>query len=816
MKNFFKIILVLPFFFTIFFVFSCKAETETEYITKTETEYVEKEKQFAKTVVFAAEDAGVSGEKVTMSTVTEGAKIYYTTDGIEPTEKSILYSSPVNFSKDVIIKAVAIKSGMQNSPVAVATVSMTEKTVTVEVEKEPDTTPPEKIILTENSVVAGNGKVLLSWQNPDDEDFYGTEISFTPVVDGVIQPIVVEGEKSGNSSILINGLEDETEYTFSLVSIDKSQNKAEPVTVKAKTLPDTSDRTPPAEVMDLTVTPLSNRVKLEWNDSSDEDLFGIEVSQIPVENISRAVTVMEEKSIFVAPGMECVEVPFLENCVEYQFLVKTMDVNGNKSSGVTIKSTPIPDRPLKIELSIPEEKSNTSVTMTAKIDTTAKNVEKVVCKKGGSTVGTELFADSDAMEMVQDSSDSSNWSLKIDATDESFNGLYTVAAIDSEEHIETAQIWIDNFDFTPPGNVSLAYNKYDSMKNTIYLEWQNPEDKDFDHVEITYTINDGKNDSEQSSKEIVMGDKKSFDVPKVGEAYRTYYFVSVDKVGNKSAAVGFDVRSNGFLKIPGADIDGTEKWTPKSDIFISGRKLKFDSFYMCNHELTRAEYGKITGGAKYGENLDAYDKDGNKLEGEAAGDNPTTNFSWDTALIYCNKRSLKEGLNPCYTIDGKVYLYYSQIYGEQSGDYKAVNCDFTANGYRLPTEVEWEWAARGGENYTYAGSDDVDEVAWTEQNTNGTTGTRDVMTKKPNGYGLYDMSGNVAEWCWDVYMPYGITKNTPVTGEGPNSYPKSYTWGRMFYFRGGGVKYNVICRIANRDTDSYAHGVGIRLVRSVQ
>ena len=815
MKNFLKIILVLPFLFTVFFLFGCKAETETEYVTK--TEYVEKDKQFAKTVVFAAEDAGESGVKVTMSTATEGAKIYYTTDGIEPTEKSSLYSSPVNFTKNVTVKAVAIKSGMENSPISVATVSMTEKTVTVMVEKEPDTIPPKKTILTENSVVAGNGKVLLSWQNPDDEDFYGTEISFTPVVDGVIQPIVVEGEKSGNSSILINGLEDESEYTFSLVSIDKSQNKAEPVIVKAKTLPDTSDRTPPAEVMDLTVTPLSNRVKLEWNDPSDEDLFGIEVSQIPVENISRAVTAMEEKSIFVAPGMECVEVPFLENCVEYQFLVKTMDENGNKSAGVAIKSTPIPDRPLKIELSIPEEKSNTSVTMTAKIDTTAKKVEKVVCKKGGSTVETDFFADSDVMEMVQDSSDSSNWSLKIDATDESFNGLYTVASIDSEGHIETAQIWIDNFDFTPPGNVSLVYNKYDSMKNTIYLEWQNPEDKDFDHVEITYTINDGKNDSEQSSKEIVIGDKKSFDVPKVGEAYRTYYFVSVDKVGNESAAVGFDVRSNGFIKIPGADIDGTEKWTPESDIFISGRKLKFDSFYMCNHELTRAEYGKTTGGAKYGERFDAYDKDGNKLEGEAAGDNPTSDFSWETALIYCNIRSLKEGLEPCYTIDGKTYLYYSQIYGEGSVEYKRVDCDFKANGYRLPTEVEWEWAARGGENYTYAGSDDVDEVAWNREYKNGEYGTRDVMTKKPNGYGLYDMSGNVNEWCWDVYMPWKITKSTPVTGETPNTYVENSTWGRQFYSRGGGVGYYSICRISHRENIThYELGIGIRLVRSVQ
>ena len=307
MKNFLKIILVLPFFLTIFFLFGCETETETEYVTK--TEYVEKEKQFAKTVVFVSEDVGESGVKLTMSTATEAAKIYYTTDGIEPTEKSILYSTPVNFTKNVTVKAVAIKNGMQNSPVAVATVSMIEKMVTVEVEREPDTTPPGKTVLTENSVVAGNGKVLLSWQNPDDEDFYGTEISFTPIVDGLIQPIVVEGEKSGNSSILINGLENEAEYIFSLIALDKNRNESEAVTINATpiTPPDISDKIAPSEVSGLTVTSLSNRVKLEWNDPADSDLFGIEVSWAEVSDGSRAVSKMDEKSLFIAPGMGCIE-----------------------------------------------------------------------------------------------------------------------------------------------------------------------------------------------------------------------------------------------------------------------------------------------------------------------------------------------------------------------------------------------------------------------------------------------------------------------------------------------------------------------------
>jgi len=184
-------------------------------------------------------------------------------------------------------------------------------------------------------------------------------------------------------------------------------------------------------------------------------------------------------------------------------------------------------------------------------------------------------------------------------------------------------------------------------------------------------------------------------------------------------------------------------------------------------------------------------------DGWGRGSRPVP-VTWYDAVAYCNWLSERVGLSPCY-----------------SGGGRAIKCDFVANGYRLPTEAEWEYAARGAsrsEGHQYAGGDDPAEIAWYGGNAGGQT--HPVGQKQPNELGLYDMSGNLWEWCWDFYGEdyYASSPGKDPVGPAEPDDSSLERVKRGGYITLGPNSLRTACRSAGSTT--YIPGEGFRLVRT--
>ncbi len=216
-------------------------------------------------------------------------------------------------------------------------------------------------------------------------------------------------------------------------------------------------------------------------------------------------------------------------------------------------------------------------------------------------------------------------------------------------------------------------------------------------------------------------------------------------------------------------------------------KVTIASFFISKFEVSVMEYTNFC-------------RQASKKYPEGEPNQPVSNVSWDEAVMYCNWVSSISGLDKCY-----------EITRDTSNNVRA-SCDFSKNGFRLPTEAEWEYAARGGiktKYYAYSGGMETDEVSWNINNAGNRA--HEVGSKKPNELGIYDMTGNCMEWCWDWYKVDFYRKSEESNPKGPESGASKICRGGNYMCRPDVLRNTKRFSLEKIDKEGLA---GIRLVRN--
>ncbi len=719
--------------------------------------------------------SGTGGVVITDYTVYWGTEAAVTTD--TTTKKSTGNGSVTSLT------ITGLTNGTMYYFIVTATNSIGESVASTAVSATPATVAPDAP--TDVATAPGNTEVTVSWTAPSDTG--GADITDYTVYWDTVAAVTTDTttkKSTGNGSVTsltITGLTNGLSYYFIVTATNSIGESVASTAVSA------TPATVPEVPTDVETAPGNTEVTVSWTAPSDTG--GADITDYTVYWGTEATVTVAPDTNKKSTGTAdtSLTITGLTNGTMYYFIVTATNSAGESVATTAVSATPAtvaPDAPTDVATS----PGNTEVTVswTAPSDTGGADITDYTVYWD-----TEAAVTTDTTTK-KSTGNGSVTSLTITGLTNGLSYYFIVTATNSiGESVATTAV------SATPATVPEAPTAVAAVSGPgageVTVTWTAPSDTggaDITDYTVYWDTKAIVTVAPDTNKKSTGNADTSLLVDGLINGLSYYFIVTAtnsagESLGSSDEAtverLGYALAEGGTFKMGSPDDDKVahEDEKPQHDVTVS-------PFYISKYETTHAEYIEFLNsaevaadGSKDGVRLiNMYDDTiaveniGGKFRFKEdvtifpTSDTPVAHVTWYGAVEYANWLSNQAGLTPVYTINGT-----------------SVTPSWDANGYRLPTEAEWEYAARGGassEGYTYAGSNNADDVGWHEDNNEGST--HPVGQKKDNELGLYDMSGNVLEWCWDWHGVYSSVNQPDPAG--PST-------GARRVLRGGSWRYGI-------------------------